>query len=107
MLGMRMELRLEQRLVDPVTGAENLYGKRPHVDIAVELGNHSFDVPAALISVEDINSIDPGEDYGMNIGGMIFVSEKTPSEYRKFIAFHEMAEHLLMEMILILTLAVL
>ncbi|MBU0461082.1 MAG: hypothetical protein KJ574_00690 [Nanoarchaeota archaeon] len=93
MVGLQMRLCQEQILESPYQSALRLYENSERIIVPVRLGEQALNVPAALVDAEEFESIWPGEKYAATIGGMFFISQQTPLEYRQFAAFHELAEH--------------
>ncbi|MFC1754655.1 hypothetical protein ACFL96_14865 [Thermoproteota archaeon] len=85
--------RLRQIPEDPVTGATRIYENSPKIEVPVRLGNKILPVPAASVEEEELDSFLPCERYAGTIGGMFFITEQVPDDYRQFAAFHGLAEH--------------
>jgi len=88
-----IELRTEAILESPYHGALRLYEDSKKIKVSVEFGTERLSVPTAFVESNDLEEIFAGERYAGTIGGMFFISKKTPKHYRHFAAFHELAEH--------------
>lgn len=95
MIAMSLELSLEQKLEleSPHKGAVKLYAASEKASVEVRLGKSMMSVPVALVSVNEMAQIFPGERYAGTMGGMFFITRETPESYQRFAAFHELAEH--------------
>lgn len=95
-LSLEPSLRLEQIALSPYQGALELYGNSEKIKVSVPISktsNRKLIMPAALVENEDTEWLFDNEKYAGTIGGMFFISRKTPEEYYKFVAFHELGEH--------------
>jgi|TARA_Y100000310_G_scaffold300558_1_gene336327 hypothetical protein len=95
MMGMYigLEPRVEQILESPYNTALRLYSDSKKIKVGVPLENRKLLVSMALVGERRLVEILDGEKYAGTIGGMFFISEETPKEYRPFAAIHELAEY--------------
>src|SRR5262245_59463932 len=92
-MNINLGVGLEMQLESPYQGAVALYQSSGRIRVTVELTKTRIVVPAALVRACALAEIFEGEEYAATIGGMFFVSNTTPTAYRPFAAFHELAEH--------------
>ncbi|MBL7206294.1 MAG: hypothetical protein ISS36_01705 [Candidatus Aenigmarchaeota archaeon] len=88
-----LEQRQRQEHKSPYQSALELYTESEKIVIDVYVGKRKLPVTAAMVEGNELGEILDDEQHAGAIGGMFFVTCRTPEFYRKFAAMHALADH--------------